>query len=345
MPPCRFLAGIDLSHFDSPSIGTAVSEGIAFITHKAGGDRDDLELATWWAGVESYSPDRLLLGAYWVLYPGNPSGRADAFLARLDTQCPGWRDRPFMLQADCERWNGDPATQPGKADIQAFCQRLESRMPRLKPIVYAPQWAYGDTLTGLGYPLWASRYVGGTGPFRDLYPGDGSAKWAAYSGQVPAVLQYTSSATIGGQTTCDANAYRGTLDQLTALVAPGWVDDVSAQDVIDALKSPAGRDAIYAAVNQDTIQRYDAAGKPVPATAAGQNNNPTMTWASALAYVARDTGMLKAALTTLAGRDFTDEQAIVVGVLAGLDPAAIAAAIPQEVAQQVAAELAARLQA
>ncbi|MET0426293.1 MAG: hypothetical protein ABW046_20660 [Actinoplanes sp.] len=50
-----------------------------------------------------------------------------------------------------------------------------------------------------------------------------------------------------------------------------------------------------------------------------------------------------AQLKALTGKDFTDEQAIVTGVLAGLDPAAIAAAIPADLAGQVADELAARL--
>lgn len=48
-------------------------------------------------------------------------------------------------------------------------------------------------------------------------------------------------------------------------------------------------------------------------------------------------------LKALTGKDFTDEQAIVAGVLAGLDPAAIAAAIPADLAREVADELAARL--
>jgi hypothetical protein len=50
-----------------------------------------------------------------------------------------------------------------------------------------------------------------------------------------------------------------------------------------------------------------------------------------------------AVLTSLAGKDFTDEKAIVTGVLAGLDAKAIAAAIPTDIAHQVADELAARL--
>lgn len=220
------IYGWDMSHYDAPSIGTALAEGVVFITHKAGGDANDAELDDWWSRVRGLPVDQVLLGAYWVLYPGRPAERADAFIARLDAVCPGWRDRPFILQVDCERWGNNPATVPNRAEIRAFCDRLVARMPKLLPIVYAPKWVYGDTLTGLGYPLWASSYVNGAGGFRALYPGDESVRWGAYSGQTPAVLQYSSSATIGGQTTCDANAYRGTLEELTALVAPGWSDDM-----------------------------------------------------------------------------------------------------------------------
>ncbi|MEV5211317.1 hypothetical protein AB0K35_27975 [Micromonospora sp. NPDC053740] len=54
---------------------------------------------------------------------------------------------------------------------------------------------------------------------------------------------------------------------------------------------------------------------------------------------------LQTALTALAGRDFTDEPAIVQGVLASLTPEKIAAAIPAAMAKQVADELARRLTA
>ncbi|PWR08563.1 hypothetical protein DKT68_15210 [Micromonospora acroterricola] len=52
---------------------------------------------------------------------------------------------------------------------------------------------------------------------------------------------------------------------------------------------------------------------------------------------------IESLLAQLAGKDFTDEPAIVAGVLAGLDPTAIAAAIPTTLAKQVADELTARL--
>jgi hypothetical protein len=65
-----------------------------------------------------------------------------------------------------------------------------------------------------------------------------------------------------------------------------------------------------------------------------------------LVYNLRDTVAAQSrALTALAGKDMTDEAAIVAGVLAGLDPAVIAAAIPADLARQVADELAARLAA
>ncbi|GAA2195296.1 hypothetical protein [Micromonospora lupini] len=52
---------------------------------------------------------------------------------------------------------------------------------------------------------------------------------------------------------------------------------------------------------------------------------------------------IQAGLNTLAARDFTDEPAIIAGVLAGLTPEKIAAAIPPTIAKQVADELARRL--
>ena len=225
------IFGFDMSHYDAPALGSAISEGISFVTHKAGGDADDPELGAWWSGVRGLDPARVLLGAYWVVRPGWAGSRATEFVNRLDAVCPGWLDRPFLLQLDCEKWNGDASTVPSKTDIKTFCDRLVQLAPKLRPVVYAPKWVYGDSLTGLGYPLWASSYVTGAGGFKALYPGDGSSKWAPYSGQTPAILQYSSSAVIGGQSTSDANAYRGTLAQLQALVAPGWETDVTPDDV------------------------------------------------------------------------------------------------------------------
>jgi hypothetical protein len=342
------IYGWDLSHYDGPDSRDAVGQGFSFFTHKAGGDANDAELGTWWDLMKDYRL-RALLGAYWVQYPGNPVTRADMFISRLDSQCPGWRDGPFILQVDCEIWGGDRGTLPGKADIKAFCDRLRVRCPKLVPVVYAPKWCYGDTLTGLGYPLWASSYVAGSGAASALYPGDNSSKWAAYSGQVPAILQFTSSAVIAGQTTCDANAYRGTLDQLTALLAPGWIaeiDDMSEQDATSALTkffAPSGdpADGTYT-----TRIGRDALNQSVPNPFAGGKTSAWQLMQNTASSAQRTEQVLGA---ILAGVQFENAevpagaQAIADAVLAELDSrtpeqtaAALVAVLGPDVAAQVA---------
>jgi len=315
------IYGWDMSHYDAPGVGSAVAEGIAFLTHKAGGDANDAEIGAWWTGVRGLDPTRVLLGAYWVLYPGNPAGRADAFLARLDATCPGWHDRPFLLQVDCEKWNGDQGTVPGKADIQAFCARLTERTPRLRPIVYAPKWVYGDSLTGLPYPLWASSYVAGSGGFKALYPGDGSSRWAAYSGQTPAILQYSSSATIGGQGTSDANAYRGTLAELIRLAAPGWEDTMDWTD--DVITNPAWRtDSKTNPTVRANFAIYDVWNQAH--TAAAQATAARTDMAALKTQIAALNSGLTAAITALAAKDSVDEAALAKELSAGVAAAVIA---------------------
>jgi hypothetical protein len=214
------IYGWDMSHYDAPSIGNAVSQGISFITHKIGGDATDQEADDWWANVRSL-PSSVVLGGYQVLLPGSPQAKADAFLARCDVALPGWRNRDaFIFQLDAEKWNGDSDTIPSIAECNAFCDRLVAKTNgKYMPMGYLPHWVY-PSVAGFRYPVWASNYVSGSGAFKRLYPGDNSSRWASY-GKPISILQYSSSATIGGQTTCDANAFRGTVDQLRALVTPG----------------------------------------------------------------------------------------------------------------------------
>jgi hypothetical protein len=216
------LWGLDKSHFDSATgTATIVSQGFGFMTHKAGGDAPDAELGAWWADAKPHRAD-ILLGAYWVLYPGHGAGAGDSFLARLDAVCDGWRDGPFILQLDCEEWNGDTGTMPRLVDIRACANRLRTLAPKLMPIVYAPKWAYGNTLNGLGFPLWSSSYTTAKGAASAIYPGDSYAGWTAYSGIVPTIAQFSSTATVAGDSTSDVNCFKGTQSQLSSLLAPGW---------------------------------------------------------------------------------------------------------------------------
>lgn len=227
--------GWDASNYDDP---ITIRDGIDFYTHKAAEghhmyyDREYLQ-----SMANALALGIPVLGAYFVNHPGTVSDQVDWFIQILDQDTPWWRTHPcFVLQIDAEKFGYMPSA-PTKAEIQAFGDRLVNVHgvdPR-RIIAYAPQWLYGNTLAGLTYRLWASAY--GTNPFTHYlaaYPGDGSVRWQSYSGQSPLILQYGSNTTIGNQTTCDANAFRGTLIELmTALGAnseppqmPNKEDDV-----------------------------------------------------------------------------------------------------------------------
>jgi hypothetical protein len=62
-----------------------------------------------------------------------------------------------------------------------------------------------------------SSYVNGTGYASVLYPGDTSSKWAGFGGRNVDILQFTDKALIAGKS-LDANAFRGTPDQLRQLL-------------------------------------------------------------------------------------------------------------------------------
>lgn len=324
------IFGWDLSHYDSPNVGAVLAEGFSFLTHKAGGDAIDAELGSWWSNVRNLPEDQMLLGAYWVLYPGNPTSRADAFLARLDSQCPGWRDRDaFILQADCEIWNGDTSTKPSKADIQAFCDRLHAKTG-LIPVVYASAGQYGSGLTGLTYPLWNARYplnyqAGFASVLYERCGGDSGSGWSTYSGQTPAIWQFTSSATIAGQTTCDANAYRGTLADLKSLVT--------------------GEDMALTKADAGTVWNTDGV-VPNRSWRSDKSTNDTLAAASAMGIAmdeahAANVGVanlakqvtalgnsLMTAMQAIASKDAVDERALAEALAPGVAAAVIAALPP-----------------
>lgn len=92
---------------------------------------------------------------------------------------------------------------------------------------YFPRWYWEylgkPPLLGLP-PLWSSRYVDSPTTMREFRQGFGkvpSSFWDGYGGLSVEILQYTSSANIGGYQPLDADAYRGTRAGLSALLSPG----------------------------------------------------------------------------------------------------------------------------
>lgn len=223
MPPCRSSAGIDASDFDwargPMDLVAAARDGIQLFTHKATEStgithvhyREALERARA-AGIE-------LLGAYHVVRSTDVAAQVRHFLGYLDSETPWWARHPgFFLQVDLELWDYDHVSA---ATGKAFVAELR-RWTDKTVILYASRGQYGDSLDGIPVPLWNANYgSNAAGPYRGLYPGDASSRWAPYSGRAPMILQFGSKATIGTQPGCDINAFRGTYDQLKELIQGG----------------------------------------------------------------------------------------------------------------------------
>jgi len=234
----------DTSHYDGPlsvaTLRTAHAQGIVGLTHKVGegtGGDDPLDGPVLANARDAGIP---LLGGYHVVRSGPVGPQVDALLALADRDEPWWRTWPgWFWQVDLERWPTDPV--PAATGI-AFGRELRRRTGRVVAM-YASRGQYGDQLAGWTAddgPLWNARYVSGEGDFREIYPGDKSAGWAPYSGREPDFLQYSSRATIAGVTTSDASAYRGTLEQLTALLTGGAAMTSPNPVEIDALSILTG---------------------------------------------------------------------------------------------------------
>lgn len=85
---------------------------------------------------------------------------------------------------------------------------------------YIPYWYWeqigSPSLAGVT-GLISSSYVSGSGYASVLYPGSDWAGWDAYGGVTPAICQFTDAANVAGMS-MDANAFRGSLDDLDALL-------------------------------------------------------------------------------------------------------------------------------
>lgn len=292
------IFGWDASHYDGTlSLATmqrAKSEGIEFFTHKLGegANQSDNDLTAAGALTNAKSAGISVLGGYWFCHGDSPAvAQADLFVAVADAMVPWWRTHPhWVWQPDCETESGHG--KPSPTWIKEFSDRLTAKTGRLV-IVYASHGMYANTLTGLAHPLWNANYPSSRqAGFKDLYPGDSYSGWTKYSGQTPEIAQYSSTATIAGKTTCDANAFRGTLAQLQALVTgvpgaptnpstPDTGDDMAtAQEIVDAYfahKLPDGQtiDAWYQANDARTSTEVNVQNKTMIDTLAVIAENTT----------------------------------------------------------------------
>lgn len=224
------LFGWDLSHYDGnlsrQVLALAKSEGISFITHKVGEGltNDDPYDGTVLAAARDAGIE--FLGGYYIPHQNiSPVAQADRCIALADRDEPWWRNFPgWFWQCDAERWSS--SDRPTPAEVGQFCDRLYTQTGRTV-ICYASKGQYSSELSALAYRLWNANY--GTNPtvgFKQAYQirgGDNGAGWTPYSGQVPVLWQYGSNTIIAKQPTCDANAFKGTVQQFRDLIE-GKVD-------------------------------------------------------------------------------------------------------------------------
>lgn len=150
------------------------------------------------------------------------------------------------------------------ADVEPYAELVSANMwPRWEDVLrfqdawhsvedhpmawYIPRWfwAWRDKLPSLGQPdlrqlrgpLIQSHYAGGDGPAAAIYAnagGDAGTGWDDfYGGRYPDIWQYTAGADVdGASSNTDANAFRGTLSELGALISGddmAFIDDQNAR--------------------------------------------------------------------------------------------------------------------
>jgi len=179
------------------------------------------------------------LGMYVVVRSGVPAAtQAQTLIAYANSRVPWWSAFPgFFWQVDLERW---PYDQVSPAIGVQVANELEARTSKTV-LMYASKGQYGTSQLG-DFPRWNANYPHNLDEsFRTAYTragGDAGPGWQSYGRPlaIPRVWQYTSTARIGAQRTCDANAFRGTSGDFATMIgtsAPGELD-VKASNIVTA---------------------------------------------------------------------------------------------------------------
>jgi hypothetical protein len=238
--------GTDLSHHNGSIDWDALDalSDVHLVTHKITEGTGYIDPAA--AGRAAQVKRFAAAGFYHVLWPtnsqGNPQNQAKFFMDQIARLAPWMFTHPCpVAQGDFELFsNFVPYRPPTISECNAFNKwvlyywRQHTDRPLYQPN-YAPFWLYGNTLTGLAGDLWASSYVGGSGSYRALYPGDDGRRWTQIPSKPARILQYSSLADFGSAAqNVDGNGVRGvsTPTELQQLLLGGEPDmPLSAADV------------------------------------------------------------------------------------------------------------------
>lgn len=258
--------GPDLSNHNS-SVDFAALDGLSdvhLVTHKIteGVGWTDPTVAGRAAALQRFAAP----GFYHVLWPtnsqDNPTNQAQWFVAEVARIAPWMLRHPCpVLQGDFELFsNFTPYRAPTITECNQFQDAVAAEWKARggnppAQLDYAPYWLYGNTVTGLKHLWWASSYVGGSGDYHALYPGNGDSRWTQIPAQPADILQYSSSASFGAAASgVDANAVRGvsTAAELQSLLLGGDVP-LTAQE-IQAVADAVWAKQITATIGNNTKQ-------------------------------------------------------------------------------------------
>lgn len=227
--------GLDISHHQAAALDLAQCrrEGIAFVFLKAteGSGFVDPEFR---ANLAEARAAGLLVAAYhYVRFDASAAGQ----VANVRRAVP--RDVPVI--PDVEAGSGPLSiTREVIAGLRAAGYTV--------PLSYIPRWYWqqigSPSLVGLP-PLWSSRYPdNAVGSLADEWADVPARYWDGYGGLPVAVLQFTSSVRIAGHAPLDANAFRGTREQLAALLGYTMQEDSTVKNLVLA-RATDGSGAIW----------------------------------------------------------------------------------------------------
>jgi len=199
------IFGTDIASFQQGiNLSEVKSQGFDFVFAKVsqGSNYVDPDWPTYRKGAVEAG---LILAGYHYLDTSDVNAQAKLFVDNLGAGVPA--------MIDFEAGGGD------ETNFWNFVRAVNALGVQIA-LSYEPHW-YAQQI---GSPNLAqlpnvisSSYVNGTGYASALYPGDTSPLWSPYEGATPAILQFSSTALIAGMTV-DADAYRGTTDELINLL-------------------------------------------------------------------------------------------------------------------------------
>ena len=216
------IFGWDASNYDwdrgPMDFAVAKADGITFFTHKLTemGTEGTYVHRFGDAAVRAHQAGFKYIGAYVVPRSGvSVVAQTNKAIQEADRQWPAWRSFPgFFWQVDSENWGYDfPPLSVGTE----MCRLFEMATGK-KAVHYASVGHYGPAWNQ-PYPRWNPNYYlwQRVGHYRSLYTQSGGDTGPGWTGSAR-IWQYSDSAIIGRQGTCDANAFKGTEEDFARMI-------------------------------------------------------------------------------------------------------------------------------